>query len=320
MPKKKSKFSLNTRQIVRILQFILFVVLLGLLPGSGQTNNTPLVINEIKSAPEIILPPPPPIPVNRTNALPPFLTAESVVIKDLNSGVNIFSKAEKKVLFPASTTKVMTALIILEKYGLDDIFTVKTVVSEGRKMNLIKGEELTVESLLYGALVHSANDAAYALAENYPGGVDAFVEAMNRKSESLGLKDTNFTNPVGFDDPRHYTTAEDLVNLSVYALKNKTFDKIVSTKAITVSDVSFTYFHELTSVYQLLGKIAGISGVKTGYTENAGEILISTVRKNGNTVLFAVLKSLDRFGETVLLIDWVFNNFTWTPVAQITPN
>jgi len=214
----------------------------------------------------------------------------------------------------------MTALIILEKYGLDDIFTVKTVVSEGRKMNLIKGEELTVESLLYGALVHSANDAAYALAENYPGGVDAFVEAMNRKSESLGLKDTNFTNPVGFDDPRHYTTAEDLVNLSVYALKNKTFDKIVSTKAITVSDVSFTYFHELTSVNQLLGKIAGISGVKTGYTENAGEILISTVRKNGNTVLFAVLKSLDRFGETVLLIDWVFNNFTWTPVAQITPN
>jgi D-alanyl-D-alanine carboxypeptidase len=205
----------------------------------------------------------------------------------------------------------MTALIILDKYSLDDVFTVKSVITDGRVMNLVQGEKLTVESLLYGTLVHSANDAAYALAENYPGGVQEFVNQMNKKAKELGLNNTNFTNPVGFDDPNHYTTANDLVALSVYAFQNKTIDKIVSTKSITVSDTTYTYFHELHNVNQLLGKVAGIAGLKTGYTQNAGEVLISVVKKNGESVLFAVLKSADRFGETEKLIDWVFNNFKW---------
>lgn len=320
MQKKKNKFTPKAGKIIRIVQFTLFIILLSLFPYSNDYLKISTVSKDLKPVPVITLPSPPPIPVNSAKILPPLLSAEAVIVKDLNSGLTLYAKDEKKVLFPASTTKVMTALIILEKYNLDDVFTVKTVINDGRKMNLITGEQMTVESLLYGTLAHSANDAAYALAENYPGGVENFVSQMNIKAKSLGLNDTYFTNPVGFDDPNHYTTAHDLVDLSVYALKNKTFNKIVSTKSITVSDINFTYFHELQNVNQLLGKVAGISGVKTGFTQNAGEILISTVKKNGNTVLFAVLKSLDRFGESILLIDWVFNNFTWVPVSQITPS
>lgn len=184
----------------------------------------------------------------------------------------------------------------------------------------LTGEKLTVESLLYGALVHSANDAAYALAESYPSGVEKFVEVMNNKARELGLSDTHFTNPVGFDDVTHYTTAVDLAKQAQAALSNKTFAKIVGTKSITVSDVTFTYFHELKNVNELLGKVAGVTGVKTGYTQNAGEVLVTEVKKNGQSVIFVVLKSADRFGDTTKLIDWVFNNYTWVPFADIIPN
>lgn len=311
MKKKKVNYSVVTKKVGRIFQFILLGFLLMLLPSSGNFIRQETVSLTINPTPYITVTPRAPVPVNINLIPPPNLTAEAFVVKDISSGSTLYAKNEKKLLYPASTTKVMTALVILDKYNLDDVMTVKTVITSGRKMDLVSGEELTVESLLYGTLVHSANDAAFALAENYPGGVEEFVREMNNKANNLGLSDTNFTNPIGFDDPRHYTTASDLVELSVFALKNKLIDKIVSTKSITVSDTSYTYFHELHNVNQLLGKVAGISGLKTGYTENAGEILISTVKKNGHTVLIAVLKSSDRFGETVKLIDWVFNSFTW---------
>lgn len=309
---KKNKVKLVVlKKISRIIQFLLLGILFFLLPSPGKyihSESVSLIVNPTASLSPTPQAPP---PVNTNKVTVPIVTAESYVITDLNSGSTLDSKNENKLLFPASTTKVMTALVILDKFELDDVMTVKTVITEGSKMNLVSGETLTVESLLYGALVHSANDAAFTLAENYPGGVDAFVAKMNEKADLIGLTDTHFTNPIGFDDPRHYTTSSDLTKLSVYALKNKIIDKISATKSITVSDTTYTYFHKLDNVNQLLGKVAGISGLKTGYTENAGEILISTVKKNGHTVLFAVMKSKDRFGETVALIDWVFNNFTW---------
>ncbi|OGG07991.1 hypothetical protein A3D05_00795 [Candidatus Gottesmanbacteria bacterium RIFCSPHIGHO2_02_FULL_40_24] len=318
MPKINNNSTYFVQKAIRILEFSLFAVLLSLFP-SPNFYFRPQIPVQISHAtdPQISLPPPPPLPVNGNLSPLPILSAQGVVVKDLESGVILYAKNEQKLLFPASTTKVMTALIILEKYNLDDVFTVNSVITDGRKMDLMAGEKLTVEALLQGTLIHSANDAAYVLADNYPGGVSAFVKAMNDKARQIGLRDTYFTNPVGFDDPHHYTTPLDLVRLAVYALNNKTFNKIVSTKAITVSDITFTYFHELTNVNQLLGRVAGIAGVKTGYTENAGEILISTVKKNGHNILFAVLKSHDRFGETVKLIDWVFYNFKWVEVAEV---
>jgi D-alanyl-D-alanine carboxypeptidase len=268
----------------------------------------------------IELPSPPPYPVNQTGKGAPETTAVGVVIKDTDSGVVLYRKNEKMKFPPASTTKIVTAMVALDKYKLDDVLTVKTVVGESRTMGLISGEKITAESLLYGTLVHSANDAAYVLAENYPGGVDSFVGKMNEKVKSLHLLDTHFVNPVGFDDPKQYTTAADLVKLAEVALANKTFAKIVSTKSITVSDVSFTYFHDLRNVNQLLGKVAGVAGVKTGFTQNAGEVLISEVKRNDRNLIIVVLKSNDRFDETTSLMDWVFGNFVWIKLPIVTPN
>lgn len=273
----------------------------------------------IKIAQKIDLPPPPPYPINKEGELLPQLTAEGILIKDIQSGVILYEKNAAKRFPQASTTKIITALVTLDTFSLDDVMTVKTVISEGRVMGLVAGEKITAEALLYGALVHSANDATYTLAENYPGGVTKFVEAMNEKAKSLFLADTHFTNPIGFDDPNHYSTAVDLGKQAIAALRNKTFAKIVGTRAITVSDVTFTYFHPLTNVNELLGKISGVSGVKTGFTQTAGEILVSEVKKNGKSVLFIVLKSHDRFGETIKLIDWVFKNFVWVPFEEIIP-
>lgn len=268
----------------------------------------------------IELPPSPPYPVNQTGRVAPETTAAGVVIKDIDSGVALYSKNEKVRFSPASTTKIVTAMVALDHYKLDDVLTVKTVIGESRTMGLIAGEKITAESLLNGTLVHSANDAAYVLAENFPGGVNEFIDKMNEKVKFLHLSDTHFTNPVGFDDPKQYTTAYDLVKIAEAALTNKIFAKIVSTKSITVSDVSYTYFHELKNVNQLLGRVAGVAGVKTGFTQNAGEILVSEVKKNGRNLIFVVLKSSDRFDETAAYIDWVFGNFVWVKLPITTPN
>jgi len=184
-------------------------------------------------------------------------------------------------------------------------------------MGLVNGEKISFEALLYGSLVHSANDAAYTIAENYPGGIENFVAMMNKKAASLNLTDTHFSNPIGFDDDNQYITARDLAKLTKIALQNKIFAKIVSTKSITVSDVTYTYFHPLSNVNELLGKVSGVSGVKTGFTQTAGEVLVSNVKKNDRDVLFIVLKSQDRFGESEKLINWVFENFAWKKIDEV---
>ncbi|MBI3379617.1 D-alanyl-D-alanine carboxypeptidase [Candidatus Gottesmanbacteria bacterium] len=305
--------------LIRIICFAGFAFVLFLFPSPNiyfQTFSSNFTSGDSFN---IDLPSPPPIPINITGAVVPDLTAEGVLIIDLPSYMIIHEKNADEKFHPASTTKIITALVALDHFQLDDILTVGRVETEGRVMGLVSGEKLTFESLLYGALVHSANDAAYAIAENYPGGVEKFVEAMNRKTVALHLDNTHFNNPIGFDDDQTYTTPKDLAKLAKVALSNKLVAKIVSTKSITVSDSDFTYFHALTNVNELLGKVAGVAGVKTGYTESGGEILVSEVKKNGRSVLFVVLKSVDRFKETKDLIDWVFGNFAWKNITEIIP-
>ena len=178
-------------------------------------------------------------------------------------------------------------------------------------MDLVEGEKITVENLLYGVLVHSANDAAYTLAENYPGGFSEFIKAMNQKAKELNLENTHFVNPAGFDDNKQYTTAKDLARLSIFALENPLIAKMVGTVAITVSDVDYRYFHALTNVNELLGKVSGVAGVKTGWTKNAKENLINLTKKNGHEVLTVVLGSEERFAETEILTNWIFKNYEW---------
>ena len=236
----------------------------------------------------------------------PEVTAESIYLVDLPSFTPIFSRNENLKLFPASTTKILTALVAYDVYKPDQIITVKKIITDGQVMGLIIGEKITVENILYGTLVHSGNDAAFVLADNY--GYYKFVDLMNKKARDLGMKNSYFSNPNGLDSAPQHSTAFDLSLAARELLKNPYLSKIVSTKEISISDVDFKYFHQLTNVNKLLGEIQGLGGLKTGYTENAGENLVSFYKKNGHQFVIVILKSLDRFNDTKNIITWIEAN------------
>ncbi|MGB9883186.1 MAG: D-alanyl-D-alanine carboxypeptidase family protein [Microgenomates group bacterium] len=244
-----------------------------------------------------------PIPYLKNPYYLPNVTAQGIYVVDLPSFTPILKKNEHSRFYPASTTKIITALVSYDLYQPDQLITIKNPLLDGQVMNLVDDEKITVENLLYGILVHSANDAAYALANNY--GLEEFVFLMNKKAASLKMKNTQFKNPAGLDDINQYTTPFDLALAAKELLKNKYLAKIASTKEITVSDVDFKYFHQLKNVNKLLGEIAGIGGLKTGYTEDAGENLISFYKKNNHQFLIVILKSNDRFADTKNIIDWI---------------
>jgi len=236
----------------------------------------------------------------------PEISAEGIYVVDLPSFTPIFSRNENEKLFPASTTKIITALVTYDVYKPDQVITVKRTIDDGQVMGLVIGEKITVENILYGMLVHSGNDAAYILAENY--GYEKFVNLMNKKAQSLSMKNSYFSNPNGLDSGTQHSTAFDLALAARELLKNPYLSKIVSTKEITISDVDFKYFHRLENVNKLLGEIQGLGGLKTGYTENAGENLVSFYKKNGHQYVVVILKSLDRFNDTRNIIKWIEEN------------
>ncbi len=239
----------------------------------------------------------------------PEVTAESIYLVDLPSFTPIYSRNENLKLFPASTTKILTALVAYDVYKPNQIITVKKTIDDGQVMGLLVGEKITVENILYGTLVHSGNDAAYVLADNY--GYDKFIDLMNKKAQSLGMKNSHFSNPNGLDSESQYSTAYDLSLAARELLKNPYLSKIVSTKEIIISDVDFKYFHQLTNVNKLLGEIQGLGGLKTGYTENAGENLVSFYKKNDHQFVIVILKSLDRFNDTKNVITWIEANVSY---------
>lgn len=269
-------------------------------------TNFPVVVAEEKSYP--------PIPV-LNNSLPfPILSSQGVLVVDLESGINLYEKNPDKVLLPASTTKIVTALVALDSYPLEQVLTVPGGKVVGQKMGLYAGEQMKFEDLLYGLLVYSANDAAETLAYNFPQGYDAFILAMNTKAKELNMANSTFQNPVGLDGPSQATTARDLVRVSEVAMRNPEFLKIVGTKYIEVSDITGKTKHRLKNINELLGVVPGVMGVKTGWTENARENLVTYLERDGHKIMIAVLGSQDRFGETKELINWVFSNYTWQEV------
>ncbi len=303
----------------KILFVVVFILFFVFSPGVKILERISSSAGPLTRGLPFVTPTPAPYPTNTTGVYPGLeISAAGVVVYDVASGVTLFGRNTEVSLFPASTTKIMTALVALENYELDDVVHVQTVANTGAVMGLIPGERITVENLLYGALVQSGNDAAWALAEHYPGGVEKFVEAMNKKAADLHLSNTHFTNPVGFDDPNHIMTAIDLTRLASYALTNKTIVKIVAIPQITISDVTHTQFHPLTNVNTLLGKIPGVAGIKTGWTEEAGENLVTLVERDNHRVIIVVLKSLNRFADTEALINWVFTNYEWQNYNQET--
>jgi len=236
----------------------------------------------------------------------PEVTAEGIYVVDLPSFTPIFERNAKEKFLPASTTKILTALVTLDIYKPEQIIVIKKPTSDGQIMDLVPDEKITVENLLYGVLVHSANDAAFALADNF--GREKFMKKVNEKARSLGMNNSNFKNPAGLDQQDQYSTPFDLTLASRELLKNPYLSKIVSTKEITISDVDFKYFHTLTNVNKLLGEIQGLGGLKTGYTEEAGENLISFYKKNGHQFVIVILKSQDRFQDTKQVVKWIEEN------------
>lgn len=164
---------------------------------------------------------------------------------------------------------------------------------------------------MYGLLIHSGNDAAEVIALNYEGGREAFIEAMNEKAKTLNAHSTSFKNPSGLDELDQYTTARDLVNISQVAMKNPSFAKVVATQEHNVESVDGKLAYHLTNRNELLGKVEGVLGVKTGWTENARENLVTYVERDGKRVMLSILGSQDRFGETEELVEWIFSNYKW---------
>lgn len=243
----------------------------------------------------------------------PYFSARAVVVQDVGSKTMLFSKAADTILLPASTTKIMTALVALDTWP--DLNTTVTVQNEdraiGSTMNLVKGESITIKNLLYGLMVPSGNDAALALADNYKGGYDAFVTAMNNKAKSLHLDHTTYKNPSGVEQYGHVTTARDLAVLATVALQNPVLSQIVQTKNITLTDTTGVIVHDLKTTDELLGEIEGFKGLKTGWTTNAGECLVSYIERGDHKVVIVVLGSLDRFGDTRALVDWTYDHHNW---------
>lgn len=242
----------------------------------------------------------------------PVISAEGVYVVDLPSFTPLLDRNKSSRFLPASTTKIITALVAVDVYKPDYVITVKRTIYEGQLMELKIGEKITVENLLYGLLIQSGNDAAYVLADNY--GFDRFIALMNKKAADLKMVNSHFTDPAGLEETNQYTTPFDLALAARQLLKNNYLAKIVSIKEITISDVDFRYFHRLTNVNKLLGEIAGLGGLKTGYTEDAGENLVSFYKKNGNQYVVVILKSLDRFSDTTNVIQWIDQN-----VDYVTP-
>lgn len=250
-----------------------------------------------------------PLPISK-NLPPPNVSALHIFIMDENSKTVLYQKSATTKIYPASTTKMMTALVVLEHFSLDKVITVTRSYPIGQNVGFAPGEQVTVEQLLYALLVQSGNDAAEILAENYDGGRTAFIAAMNQKAADLHLVNTHFVNPSGLDEDNHYSSAVDLVRLADVALRVPEFARIVSTENAIIST------HVLTNVNELLGKVAGVIGVKTGYTEGAGQSLVTLVDRDSHPVLLSILGSTNRFADTKLLIDWIYSNFSWKNIPD----
>jgi len=238
------------------------------------------------------------------------ISAKSAIVIDQESGEAIFEKNPDIQLPPASTTKIMTGIIVLENSDLDDVVKISARTKEigESSIYLSEGEELRVEDLLYAMLVQSANDAAYALAEHVSGSEELFVDLMNRKAAEIGAKSTKFKNSYGLDDEEHLTTARDLAMIASYAMQNDEFRKIVATKEKFIPWEGHSD-RKLVNTNTLLGKVDYVTGIKTGYTDKAGLCMVISAEKNGKNLITVVLGSKDekiREEDILLIMDYCF--------------
>lgn len=233
------------------------------------------------------------------------VSAQKAILMDAQTGRVLYEKAPDSRSLIASTTKIMTALVVCEQCNvLDRVRIPKEAVGiEGSSMYLKEGEVLTVQDLLYGLMLHSGNDAAVALAIYCGGTVEGFAQLMNDKANLLGLKGTHFENPNGLDSPGHYSTARDLAVLTAYAMENPIFAKTVSTKTVRIGQ------RYLTNHNKLLWRVEGADGVKTGYTKAAGRILVSSACRDGRRLICVTINDGNDWADHQKLLEDGFSNY-----------
>lgn len=249
----------------------------------------------------------------------PTINSSSAIIYDRNSGRILYGKNENQQRKMASTTKIMTAIIVLENSNLDDIVTIsaKSAGTGGSRLGLHTNDKLSVRDLLYGLMLCSGNDAAVALAEHIGGNLTNFADLMNKKCKSLNLSSTHFVTPHGLDDDDHYTTAYELAIITNYALQNDTFCKFVGTKNYTVS-INGTP-KNLSNTNELLGNLNGVYGVKTGFTNGANRCLVTAIKRNNMDLICVVLGAdtkKNRTQDSIKLIEYAFNNFEMINIKE----
>ena len=254
-------------------------------------------------------------------APPPQVSAKSAALLDGMTGECLYAKNGNQRALIASTTKIMTGLLVCEADELEKNVTVPdaAVGLEGSSMYLKNGETLTRRDLLYGMMLHSGNDAALTLAISVSGGEAAFVRQMNLRARALGLTQTHFANPHGLDSGENYSTALDLAHLAQAALQNAQFRLAVSTKSITCAG------RTLTNHNKLLWRYDGCIGVKTGYTRHAGRILVSAAERDGRMLIAVTISDPDDWRDHAALLDYGFDNFSYVtalsplyPIDQVT--
>lgn len=241
------------------------------------------------------------------NVVSPEISAKAAIITDAESQAILFSKNPHLRFSMASTTKIMTALAALEHFQDDSIITIKSYGIEGSSLGFYPGQRFYFKDLLYAMLLPSANDAAYAIAENYPGGIDAFIAKMNEKAAELHLKNTHFGDPTGLNDDENYTTVIDMARLASHAIKSPEFTEIASTKEKVITDIDYGRMYHLQNLNKLLGT-GGVYGIKTGTTEGAGEVLVTSTNVNNHTYILVVMNSQERFIDTKKLLDFIAQN------------
>ena len=234
------------------------------------------------------------------------ISAQKAILLDASTGRVFYEKQADEQSLIASTTKIMTALVVCEQCNvLDRVRIPKEAVGiEGSSMYLLEGEILTVQELLYGLMLHSGNDAAVALAIYCGGTVEGFAQLMNDKAHQLGLKNTHFENPNGLDAPGHHSTARDLAVLAACAMENPIFAKTVSTKNVTIGQ------RYLRNHNKLLWQVEGADGVKTGYTRAAGRILVSSAKREGRRLICVTINAPDDWQDHAALLNSGFQDFS----------
>ena len=254
----------------------------------------------------------------------PSINARHAIVLDRNSGTVLYGKNENEQCKMASTTKILTAIVVIE--NSPDLSAIVTVSSKaahtgGSRLGLSTDDKISVYDLLYGLLMVSGNDAAVALAEFTSNDINGFSILMNQKANELGLTSSHFITPHGLDQEEHYTTAFELAKIADYALNNQTFAEIVRTSnyTITINNNS----KNLHNTNELLGTLEGVYGVKTGFTNGANRCLVTSCKRNDLDIICVVLgcdTKKDRSMDSVKLINYVFNNYSLVNINDIIEN